>query len=87
MLSLRVRPEIRVMEIHAHLHAVRRRPFSKGDRRRNVIVAAAVPVSIRVIRTIPHAEADIIYAGLCQRLKDILLFSFIIVIRHAAVLQ
>jgi hypothetical protein len=85
MLALGVCPEIRIVEINAHLHAIHCRALTKLDRRGKVIISAAVSVSVLIIGIVPYAKADIVDACLRHRHKNVLFLAFEIIVFYAAV--
>ena len=77
-------PKVGVVKINADLHAIFRRTFSERDSRGEIVVSAAVPVAVLIIRIVPDADTGIVDAGLCHGGKYILLGTVGVVIFHAA---
>ena len=87
MLSLWICPEIRIVEINADFHAILGCTLTKFYRGCNIIVSAAVTVSIRIVWIIPYTKTDIINTGLSKGLKYVLFLTVISVILCAALLD
>ena len=84
MLPFGICPEIRIVEINVYFHPILRGAFSEFDRGCDIIVSAAVTISVLIIRIVPDTQTDVIHAGFRQCLKHILLFSVVTVVLCAA---
>ena len=78
-LFTRVGPEIAVVEIQQQLHTLRFCPLRQRQRRRQIVITAAVALTLRIFRVNPQAQADIVHAIGLQNGDRILLLVVVVI--------
>ena len=61
MLSLRVSPEIRIVEVNAYFHAIFCCTPAQFDCCWQIIIASAIAIAVLIIRIIPHSQTNVIH--------------------------